>query len=405
MTMGTYTTIGVVEESSWGVTPASALQLVNASGIKMPGGRKRERPNVLTGDRRRYPARVLEKLGDGLTIPMPLQFENDLLFLEGLMNNSRASAVTVTATTIAFATGSPDQITDSGSGLTNFASGDLIYASGVGAGTNADQWFGPIIKVDNGTLTIPSGQIADQAAGGSVTLRTRRLTDGATLKSYSTEYRLSKLSNFFRNQKGGRVLSAKHSWAQGAYATAEYVLNGAYPLRTTSTIGTGGPTAAKSSPFLTSTDDFQLFKFGGYGTTLNDITVTKWDVMFKNLLATIKALGNVGPSGIDVGPFDVDVDLSVYMDDNAKDLVDAANDSSDPSLWCWWALVDPSGNRWAYSLPACKVDVDDVPVDSAEGQVAINAKLTAHDPAKDDDSEFHSSGFNQQAGLFFVPAP
>lgn len=398
MTMGTYTKVGAVEESSYGVTPASALQLINVSGVKMPRNVKRERPNVLTGDRRRYPTRVLQKSGAGLTLPMPLQYENDLLFLEGLMNGTRGSAVTVTATTISF---TATTIKDSANGFTNFQSGDLVYVSGAGvAGNNG--WKGPIVKVDAGELTIPAGQVGIEAATESITVQTRRLLDAETLKSYSIEYQLSKLTTYFRNALGQVVKSGKYSWAQGSFATAEFTLQGKVPSTAAATIGTGAATAAKTSGFMNAVDDFQLFKFGGYGTTLNAITVTKWDAMFENILAELYGLGNVGPSLQDLGPFDASVDLSVYMDNNAKDLLAAAEANS--TLWVWWALVDPQGNRVAFSLPAVKVEFDDVPVNGAEEQTAIDAKITAHDPAKDSSSTWAANSFGYQAGVYFVPA-
>ena len=84
-----------------------------------------------------------------------------------------------------------DKIESVANGFTDFNTGDLIFITGAGAGSNAGKWVGPIVKVDDGELTIPDGQIGDQASGGSVTIRTRRLIDGTTAKSYSVEYQLT----------------------------------------------------------------------------------------------------------------------------------------------------------------------------------------------------------------------
>lgn len=398
MTMGNFTTIGAVEESTFGTTPSSALQLVNASGIKMPQNLKRERPNVLTGDRRRYPERTLQKSGEGLNLPMPLQYENDLLFMEGLMNNSRASAVTVTAVTIAT---TATTITDSGNGFGSFASGDLVEVSGFASGA-ANRIYGPIIKTSAGVLTVPTGQTPGVvAAGDSVTVRTRRLVDGSTLKSYSIEYQLTKLTTMFRSAKGQRVKQAKYSWQQGNFATAEYTFDGKVPAKASATIGTGAATAAKTSRFMNSVDDFQRFAIGAGGSGLGSMIVTKWDAMYANVLAPIYGLGNVGPQQIDVGPMDVSVDLSIYMDDNAKDALDAS--SAETTLWMWHSIVDPNGNKVAFLLPAGTLIVDDVPVNGAEDLVSIDAKFTAHDPAKDSSSTWYSNSFGFQAGIFFFP--
>jgi hypothetical protein len=389
------------EESSYGVTAASALQLVNVSGIKMPQNRKRGKPDVLTGDRRRHPSRILQKSGQGLSMPMPWQYENDLMLLEGLMNSTRGSLVTVTGIDIEFTEDTADKVESAANAFTNFLTGDMIFVTGVGAGANAGQWIGPIVKVDAGELTIPDGQIVDQAAGATVTMRTRRLVDASTLKSYSVEYELTKLTTMFRNAVGQRVASGKWSWKQGEFATAEYMLTGQVPSKAAATIGTGAPTAAKTTGFLNAVDDLRQLFVGGYGTTLNDILMTSWDFSFENMMELIFGLKNVGPSQVDVGAFDGTLDVSMMMSDDVKDLIDASQ--ADESLFAFWASTDLQGNHLCWSLPALKCDVDDVPVEKADSIVSVNAKFYAHDPAKDFDSPL-GTAIPYQAGIFFCPA-
>ncbi|MEO8278030.1 MAG: phage tail tube protein [Thermoanaerobaculia bacterium] len=397
---GTYAQIKAVEESSYGITPASALQSINVSGIKMPQNRKRGKPDVLTGDRRRYPSRILQKSGEGLSLPMPWQYQNDLLFLEGLLGNTRGSLVTVTGSTIGFTTGSPDKIEDSADGYASILTGDMIFVTGAGAGANADKWFGPVTKTDAGELTVPAGQIVNQAAGGSVTIRTRRLIDGTTLKSYSIEYQLTKLTTMFRNAVGQRVKSGKFSWKQGEFVTAEYMLSGKTPNKAAATIGTGADTAAPTTGFLNAVDDLRQIFIGGYGTTLNAMTMSSWEMNIENMLELIYGLGNVGPSKVDVGAFDATLDVSILMEDAVKDLLDAQQ--TDETLYAFWNQTDPQGNHLCWCLPALRVDVDDVPVDKADSLVNVNAKFYAHDPAKDADSPL-GQAIPYQAGLFFCP--
>lgn len=401
MTMGTYHKFGMVEESTFGTTPASALQLVNVQDVKMPRALERKRPDVLTGDRRRYPSRILKKSGEGMALSMPAQYENDLLLIEGLLNASRASAVTVTATTIALTATS---ITDSGNGFGSFQSGDLIYVSGFATSPTVNNgWKGPIVKVSAGELTLPSGQTSGVvAAGDSVTVKTRRLIDASTLKSYSAETQATKLTTQFRAGTGYRVKSLKQSWAQNDFVKQEWVLDGKVPGMADATIGTGAATAAKTSGFMNAVDDFQLFKFGAGGSGIGSSIITKWDLSIVNVLAPIFGLGVIGPQEIDVGPFDAELALSVLFDDNSRDLIDAAE--ADTSLWCWWATVDPQGNRIAFSIPAVKVDVPDVAPGGAENLVAFDAKVMAHDPAKDADSTWYSNSFGYQFGVYFIAA-
>lgn len=398
---GTYTKIGAVEESSYGVTPSSALQLINASSIKMPQNKKRGRPDVLTGTPRRLPGRVLQKSGAGLTIPMPGQYENALLFQEGLLANSRGTLVTVTGTDITFTEDTTDKIESAANAFTDVLTGDMLYVTGAGAGSNAGKWVGPVVKVDAGELTVPDGQIVDQASGGSVTLRTRRLIDGTTAKSYSVEYQLIQLTTMFRNAIAQRVAAGKFGWKQGEWMTEEYTLTGKVPVKASATIGTGSATAAKTTDFLNSVDDLRQLFFGGYGTSLNAITIASFDLMIDRVVELVYGLGNVGPSKAEVGAIDATLDIQALMDDNTKDLIDASD--ADETLFGFLANDDPQGNHLCFVLPAMKVDVDDVPVEKADSLVNIQAKFTSHDPARDTDSPLGTS-IPYQVGMFFCPA-
>lgn len=398
---GNYTAVAAVEESSYGVTPASALQLINVSGIKMPQNRKRGKPDVLTGGPRRYPGRVLQKSGQGLTLPMPGQYENALMFQEGLLGNSRAALATLTATDISFTEDATDKIESVAEAFADFLTGDLIFVTGAGAGANAGKWVGPIVKVDAGELTVPDGQIVDQAAGGSVTLRTRRLVDGILDKSFSVEYQLTKLTTMFRQALGQKVAAGKFSWKQGEFMTEEYTLTGKVPAKSAATIGTGAATAAKTTGFLNAVDDLRQIFIGGYGTTLNALTMSSYDLMVDRMLELVYGLGNVGPSKVEIGSIDATLDVQILMEDAAKDLIDASE--ADETLYTFIANTDPQGNHWAACLPAVKVDVDDVPVEKADSLVNIAAKFYAHDPAKDTDSPLGQL-IPYQVGLFYCPA-
>lgn len=398
-TKATFTKVGVVEESTWGTTPASALQLINVSSVKMSQDRSASRPNVLTGDRRRFPKRVLQKSGS-LVIPGPMQYENTLLLEEGLQNNDRAATVTVTGTTISF-DATTDTIADSGSGFGSFAVGDMVYVSGAGdAGNNG--WKGPVLTAAAGALTFPDGQItATAAATPSVTVQTTRLLDGTTVKSYSAEWNLTGLTNEFRNSTGLRVAEMTWDWAQGDWASQQVTLAGKVPAMASATIGTGAATAAKTTGFMNSVDDFQIFKIGTNSTTTLTATATKWGLRAMNNQDPIYGLGNVGPSNIVVGPADVELAVDFYYDDNARAVADAIE--AHTTLWCWWAVVDPQGNRMAFCIPALKPDEGDVDIGEAESIPNLPLTASGHDPAKDPNSLSQSIPY--QFGIFYVPAP
>lgn len=399
MSDATYTKFGVIEESTEGTTPSSALQLMNVRDVQLRQSRDAQRPSILSGDRRRYPSRVLRKSGE-LSVPMYVQYENDLELIEGLQNNARAAAVTVTGTTISFDS-TTDTIADSGNGFGSFAVGDMVYVSGAGdAGNNG--WKGPVLTAAVGALTFPDGQItATAAATPSVTVATRRLIDGTTEKFYSVEYQLTKLTNEFRSGTGFHVGGAQWRWAQGDFATVDWTLMGRTPAMGNATIGTGAAGAAPTSGFMNSVDDFGGFTIGTNSTTtFSSLIATDWQLQVQNALNPVYGLGNVGPSKHVTGPADPSLAITFYYDDNARNVIDAVE--AHTSLWVTWHLVDPQGNRLAFCLPSVKPDEGDITIGNAGNLVTLPVNFTAHDPAKDSGSL--STSIPYQFGVFFIPA-
>lgn len=396
-TKATFTRVGVVEESSYGTTPSSALQLINVSSVDMTQNRSASRPNVLTNDRRRFPKRVLQKAGN-LVLPSPMQYENTLMLEEGLQNASRGTAISITGTTISFTAGT-NTVADSAEGFANLAVGDLVYISGAGVAAN-NGWKGPLLTKAVGSFTLPAGQIADEAATESITIKTRRLLDGVTVKSYSAEWNLTALTNEFRASTGNRVGEIAWDWAQGDWATQQVTLMGKIPAMANATIGTGAPTAAKTTGFMNSVDDFQYFKLGAGASTTYTAIATKWGLKVMNNQDYLYGLSNVGPSNIIVGPQDIELAADFYYDDNARAIADAIE--AHTTLWCWWALVDPQGNRMAFCIPALKPDDGNVTIGEAESVPNLPFTGSGHDPAKDASSLAVTIPY--QFGMFYVPA-
>jgi len=400
MSDATYTTVGIVEESTYGTTPASALQLINVSSVDLNRDLNVSRPNILTGDRRRHANQILQKSG-ALNLPAPLQYENFLLLHEGVMMNDRGAAVTVTASTISFDSAT-ETIADSGSGLGSFAVGDWVYVSG-SANSGNNGWKGPVLTAAAGALTFPNGQVVTtEVAGSSITIKTRRLLDGSasTIKSYSAEYQITDLTTEFRSGTGYRVVSWECKWSQGSWAEERVSLMGQVPGMANATIGTGAATAAATAPFMNAVDDFQTILFGSDSTSstfsaiATDLTLT-----ISNTLNPVYGLGNVGPSNYSVGPQDISLALTLYYDDNARTIMDLAE--AHTTIWIGFDVVDSAGNRMAFSLPSMKPDDGDIQIGEAGNQITLPLQFSGHDPARDSGSL--STSIPYQSAFFYVP--
>lgn len=396
--MPTYYQVGLLQESQFGVIPSAQMQLVNVSSLPMRMERDAQRPNILTGSRRPYPTRILRKSGT-LTLPMPLQHDNDLIPMRSAMCSDRGSLVTVTNTDIEF---TATAITSVAEEFDNLQSGDMVFVTGVGAGVNADKWFGPVVKVDDGELTVPPGQLTVQAAGGSVTIRTRRWTDGDLEISFAAQWHATKLSNKFRRSPGNIVTAARFEWQQGSWATAEYTCMSKVPEYQAATMGTGANLAAPDSDFMESCADFQTLRVLNSSGALITAIVSQLRFELASARPAIYGLGDEGPSAFDLGSVAASIDGTAIYDDNSHAIA-AAVDAQE-TLTVTWDIKDPQGNRRCYCLPALSADNGDVEIGEADsGPSTLPFRLNAHDPSKDEDSYFNTS-IPYVVGVFDVPA-
>lgn len=384
--------VGIIEESTYGTTPSAAMQLVNVTEAPLARTRSAERPNILTGDRRRYPEQELQ-LDGTLTLAAPIQYGNMLLLQEAIMANDIESAATITATDISVV-GSTGVIASAAGDMSPFDNGDLVYISGSLNGTN-DGWKGPVTSAASGEITVPAGQVSDESAGESITISTIRLTDASTKKSFGMEWQDTGLTDKWRNGKGFQVGQATYSWTQGQFATESYTLIGQAPTKASATIGTGSATAAPTSAFMNAVTDWGTLYIAETATThiVSSLTLT-----VTNVQNAVRGLGNLGPSNIILGPQDIELRVTVLYDDNSDALL--ANMEDHDTLSTWWDIVDAQGNRKAFFLPAAKASGEGPAPGQAGNLVDFELTLMGHDPAKDASSAYVSAGFGFQFGIF-----
>lgn len=395
MGSATYTTVGVVEESTLGTTPASALRLVNVTEGSLAMDRDSSRPEIWTGTQRRYPERPMRE-GASMTISAPQQYENTLEFYEGLFGVARGSAIAVSGTGIAV--GSSTTITDTGNGLAVFAVGQWIKITGFSTAAN-NGWHGPITTVAAGTLTLSAGGLTIEAAGNSVALKTRALTEPATatLKTYSVEVNDTDLTRF-QASKAMTVTNGQWNWQVGQFATEQFQLQGRLPAVAGSTIGTGAATAAKTSAFINTPTDWADLYYAS--TTASTAIFTQLQLQANPNVEAIMGLGDLGPSSYSRGPLDWTLTGSLYYDATADDFVDHALAHS--TKWVAWSQTDPAGNSVLFFLPSVKISLGNFERGAPNSQKTIPFTATAHSSAFDSSATF--SGIANQAAVFFVPA-
>jgi hypothetical protein len=393
----TYYTEGIVEETTFGVVPASALQLINVTSFPLTRPRSMGRPNVHTGNRRRYPERILQEDGN-LSVPAPIQYANLRLLREGLMANDIATIATITDTDISVV-GSTGVIASVAGDMSDFAVGDHVYVSGASVAAN-NGWKGPVTAADASSITVPAAQVSDESATASITISTTRHTDAEVEKSYTAEWRDTKLTNKFRSASGLSVGQGVYDWAQGAFATETYTLIGKAPVKGSATVGTGAALAAPTSGFMNAVQDFGEIWIGTAAAT--SYVISKLTLTVTNGQNAIRGLGSLGPSAIPLGPMDLELRATVLYDDNSDTLFGQMEDHA--TIDVAWDIVDPQGNRERHYLPAMKAGGDGPAPGEAGSQTEFELMATGHDPARDADSPYVAAGFGYQYAQFSVPA-
>lgn len=398
------TRFGIIEEATWGTTPASALQLVNLSAFpEFSITRNTGTPDVIgaANPRRPFAGRALQEDG-ALSLEAGLQYANWRLLWEAALMNDLGTATDTSGATFAY-TSSTGVLTDSGSGLGNLAVGDMVYISGSDWTTagNTAGWHGPLSAAAAGSITIPSAQATnDVGASSTISIKSARLVDGNTPRSFSCEWEAQSLTTDFRSATGYKVQSLGWSWTQNDFARETCSLVGKSPEHKTATIGTGGPTASPTSDFMDCVANFGTFFIDGSSTAY---IVSSWDLTLNVELGPYYGLGNRGAAGITEARILPEISATIIYDDNSKALLDDIEGLNTISVF--WDVADQQGNRVCWHLPAVKPEAGDPggggPGTSMEFR---NLRLTAHDPEKDSTSSFYSSSLGYFIGIFEAAA-
>jgi hypothetical protein len=388
----------LLEETSYGVTPAAAMQIVNLSSMPLTAERTSERPNVITGDRRRFPKRTLSEAG-ALSLPAPMQYKNLLQAYEGLQMNDIASAISIPITGTVTIVGATGVITDSSSGFGALSDGDYVYVSGWTTNPSNNGWKGPITAASAGSITVPAAQVVDDSSAENPTFATRPLKDGILTKSYVGEWEALTFTNRFRYGNGFVCTQAQWSWETESFVQETFSFAGKMPLKAAATEGTGAPTAAPTSPYMTTVQDWGSLYIDGAASAL---ILASWQLTVANGVNGIKGLGDIGPSDQSIGPADVDLSASIVFDDTAAMETLRGNAEDNDTVELHWDVFDPAGNRILFALPAAKVDLGNENVGEPGSIVDVAFTFSGHDSEKDDDSIYTSNAFGYQFGIFFL---
>lgn len=392
-----------VPEATLGTTPAAAAYVLNVTSAAIRRNRTRKTPSTWTNSRRPHPSRIVAKEG-ALEVVAPFQYDNMLALQEDFFGAARAAAITVTGTDIA-ADLSDSTLTRVANGLNVFGLARMVHVSGFAAAAN-NGWKGPVLISAAGTLTFPAGQFVDEAAGGTVTLTCLPLLDSDTEKSLSVMWHGVKLE--YRR----KIVAAKADrWAidfqNEDYIVERFDLMGRDPAPVGSDIGSGTVAGyPKATRFMTEADDIKRLVIGNVNRGELALKMSTLNFEAQNNRSKVVSLGNGGvPHDHIFGMLAAEFKGNAIADAQALLLQEAID--ADESLYAYVAIEDPAGNSLCIVVPAAKAIGDLMPKEQGNLVDFGDLAVTAHDPAKDEDSDFYNSGSGPgfMLGAFFRPAP
>lgn len=333
----------IYKETTWGETPSTGNKMtnLNITSESLQGSVATKKSAVIRSDGNVKTVGRTSTGANGSTAFELAYGELDDIFA-GSLRGAWETTVSISATTIA-AVDSGNLITDSGSGLGDIIDGQWIQIAGFTGDTN-NNGLGKVTAAAAGQLTISGHDLADDAAGETVTLKGTLLHNGTTESSFLIEKQLA--SNVFEYFTGMEVASAGFTFTLDDFVTVSTDWLGKAAARATATQGDGSPTAATTNDSMNTIDSLSVY----IDTALTTLDVTSFNFTITPNLREKRALGNLGSIGIGAGTFTITGSLDIHNEDNS--LLSDLDSFTTKGLAI--AVADAAGNKYVFDFPSVK---------------------------------------------------
>lgn len=349
----------ILEEVSWGVTPASALQELPFSSESLVDNPTTQPSTTIRADRQ-VPDNIRLNVSPGGDLNYNLQYAAYDELFEGFMMDAFGAELAI-GPEVTISTTTPDTIDDSGSGFGAIVAGQWIKTSGFAAGNN--NGFFKVLTATAASLTLQTAAITTEAAGASVSIAGSLLTNGTTFKSYSIEKEYLDLTTTFDSFLGTVIGSMSLSIPAAGPVTGTFgTLAKAAAVTQTASIGTGANVAALTNQEMQSVDHVAFIREGGALSTFDTLAVT---INGANNLRQQPAVGVLGASGIGLGVTNISGTLDVYFED--RTLLDKARAYTDTSLAV--QVQDAAGNSYIFDMEGVNISAGDPTVTGQDADV------------------------------------
>lgn len=358
-----------VKESSYGVTPSSALNELRYAGESLKQTITNVQSKEIRADRQVTDLiRTNFEPQGGFNGELSYAAYDDLF--ESLFANAWGSALTLTGITIS-AAASDNSFNFSANNAPLFVPGQWIKVAGFA--TNGNNGYFKVVSRTVGKVVVAGGASAlvNESAGPSVTVSGTTLTNGTTLKSLTMEKAFADKS-LYHTYTGMVASQADFSLTAGEILTVNFGFQGKGHVAGSSSAGTGGPTAAPTNPVMSSVANVARLLEGGASLAAG-IYMRELKFTINNNVRQRPALGVLGSVGSALGEMTVTGSCSIYFENNT--LYNKYLNGTETSLAA--VLTDASGNTYIFSMPRVKLSDGEVFAGSSNTDVMAMFQLQA----------------------------
>lgn len=360
--------IKYVAEATPGVTPATAMKLLNTTGFDLKGDVTTTTSTTIDPSRMTSELVRTAAASQG-TVNNEARFGEMDDFVAAALGGAWSTPVSMSAITIS-AANSDNSFNDSASG---FSTANLLPGHWIRVGgfvTAANNGLFRVVSVTAAKVVVSGGTLVDEAAGPTVTVKGSSVRNGVLKPTFSIEQEYSDVAQFSIS-RGCVVNTLNLAATSQAIVTANFAVMGRDTEWGATTFGTGSDIAANTNQIMSAA--------ANVGNVFTDGAVDP-NVFFKSITLdttnnsrNLDAIGSLYPVEINHGQFGATIATQSYFYD--RTLLDKYLNGTPVSLS--WSFTDDAGNTFVIDAPYCKFSAGGQSGIALSSDVMIDLTATA----------------------------
>lgn len=370
-----YSSIGLIKETAWGVTPTTPrLQAVRITGEDLTHAKETIQSQEVRDDRQ-----IADLVEVGVQAEGGIEFELSYGSFSDLIAAALFAtpvAINVAAVTADIVAGVTQTMTGAAGDFDDVPVGATVKVEGLTA--PADNGLKLVVAkaVDGSALTFAPGSFTAAETDALVALTGTHLRNGTDRSSFTAERRIKTPAgpDFFQTFLGIVPDEMSLEFESKAIVTGSFSFLGRYGDAGDSSVDADvaalGYAPAPTTPVMNATNNVGTFLFDNTASTEAMKTLS---LTIANGLRGKDAMATKGNFDIGVGTFELTGSLGAYFQTNA--LYQKFLDHADVSLS--WRVTDALGNTIVFTIPRMKLGTGDPKIEGRNTDVMVNCDWTA----------------------------